>query len=266
MKKHFLYIILLLALPLSAKTLPESETHLSSLFEALKTMPEKEECMNIHKQIETELIAALQNDSSFNYPFASLLFLGKIYSDDNLLRIYSWNVPFADGTFFYGCIIQQKDKIHLLKIKETACKPPINKQISQDNWYGALYFRAIPTVYKKKTYYTLLGWAGNDDLTNVKLIDALSFDEMGKMQFGMPVFDMGKTTQHRVLFEYGDQYTMSLDYDKRKRQIIFDRLAPSSPKYEGLYTYYGPSFIYDAFQLKRKEWQFKEDVDARNEE
>jgi hypothetical protein len=266
MKHRFLYIILLLAFPLSAQTLPESEKHLSALFDSLKAAQTNDKKLRFHRDISETLQTALQQDSSFYYPFASLMFLGKIYADDNLLRIYSWNVPLTDGTYFYGCIIQQKDKIHILKIKETACKPPIDKQISADNWYGALYYRAIPAVYKKKTYYTLLGWAGNDDLTNYKMIEAISFDEMEEIKFGMPVFDMGKTTQHRVLFEYGDQYTMSLDYDKRKKQIIFDHLAPSAPKYEGLYTHYGPDFSYDAFQLKKKKWQFEEDVDARNEE
>jgi len=267
MKKYILYIFLFGAFPLSAQNLFEAEKKLSSLFETLKTTHAREECLEIHQKIETELKTALQASESFDYPFESLVFLGKIYSDDNLLRIYSWNVPFYDGTFHYGCIIQQKkgNILTVLKIKENAFKPPLDKYIPADNWYGALYFRAIPVVDKKKTYYTLLGWAGNDDLTNFKLIDALTLDDKGNAKFGLAVFKVKNKTHHRIIFEYGDRYTMSLDYDKRKRRIVFDHLAPSSPKYKELYTHYGPDFSYDAFQLKKSVWILVEDIDARNE-
>jgi len=268
MKKHILYIFLFLSFSLSAQTLPETEKKLSALFETLKTTREKEKCLEIHQKIETELKTALQANESFNYPFDSLVFLGKIYSDDNLLRIYSWNVPFYDGTYHYGCIIQQKkgNILTVLNIKENAYRPPLDKYIAADNWYGALYFSAIPVVYKKKTYYTLLGWAGNDDLTNLKLIDALTLDNKGNAKFGSAVFKVKNKTYHRILFEYGDRYTMSLNYDKRKRWIVCDHLSPSAPKYEGLYTHYGPDFSYDAFRLKKSEWKLEENVDARNEE
>ena len=271
MKNTFKYslritlLFLFLPFSLSAQDLLEAEKKLSALFEMLKTTQSKEESLDIHQQIETTLKAVLQNDESFNYPFSSLNFLGKIYSDDHLLRIYSWNIPFYDGTFHYGGIIQQKKNniITALNIKDATYMPPNNKIIDPQNWYGALYYRAIPVTDKKSTYYTLLGWAGNDDLTNFKIIDALTIDNH-KIRFGLPVFKKGNRTFYRALFEYGDQYTMTLEYDKKSKQIIFDHLAPSSRQYEGIYTHYGPDFSYDSFQLKKKEWIFKENVDARN--
>ena len=267
MKAYIIYISFFASFSLSAQNLFEAEKALSALFETLKTTYARDECLDIHTQIETTLQAALQADGSFEYPFDSLAFLGKVYSDDHLLRIYSWNVPFYDGTFHYGCIIQQKqdNALTVLKIREGAYAPPPDKYLAADNWYGALYFRAIPVAYRKKHYYTLLGWAGNDDLTNLKMIDVLTFDSKGVAQFGSAVFKVKNKTHHRIVFEYGDQYTMSLDYDMRKRQIVFDHLAPSAPKYEGLYTHYGPDFSYDAFRLKKSQWILEEDVDARNE-
>ena len=249
----------------AAESLSETEKELSTLFGALKKSPTKEESLSLHAQVETTLQKALKNPKSFQYPFENLPFLGKIYSDDNLLRIYTWNVPFIDGTFTYGCIIQHKknNTLTVLKIKDAAYKPELNRFIAPNNWYGALYYRAIPVTYKKKTYYTLLGWSGNDDLTNFKTIDALTFNGT-RAQLGLPVFKRKNKTTHRHLLEYGARYSMSLDYDKKKKQIIFDHLAPSSNKFEGVRTDYGPDFSYDAFQLKKKDWIFKEDVDARN--
>ena len=269
MKYLFSLIFLFCSLFYSiAASLPEAEKELSALFEALKGSQTKDESLLIHAQIEATLYEALQNPKSFQYPFETLHFLGKIYSDDNLLRIYTWNVPFADGTFMYGCIIQQKknNTLTVLKIKDVAYKPNLDRYIAVNNWYGALYYRAIPVSHKKDTYYTLLGWSGNDSMTNFKTIDALTFNDKGKAQLGLPVFKRKNKTQHRYLLEYGGRDSMSLDYDKKKKQIIFDHLAPSSDKYKGIHTDYGPDFSYDAFQLKKKDWIFVEEVDARNKD
>ena len=249
----------------AAESLSETETELSVLFDSLKTSPTKEESLALHGQIESILRKSLQDPAAFQYPFNNLPFLGKIYSDDNLLRIYTWNVPFIDGTFTYGCIIQHKknNALNVFKIKNAAYKPELNRFIAVNNWYGALYYRAIPVSYKKSTYYALLCWSGNDDLTNFKMIDILTFNG-GRPQLGLPVFKRKGRTTNRHLFEYGARFSMSLDYDKKKKQIIFDHLAPSSDRYEDVHTDYGPDFSYDAFQLKKKDWIFKEDVDARN--
>lgn len=265
MKYLFSIVFLFCSFYCAAESLSKTEKELSALFESLKKSPTKEESLSLHTQIETMLHKTLKDPKSFQYPFENLSFLGKIYSDDNLLRIYTWNVPFTDGTFTYGCIIQHKknNKLTVFKIKDAAYKPELNRFIAINNWYGALYYRAIPVTYKKNTYYTLLGWSGNDDLTNFKTIDALTFNG-AKVQLGLPVFKRKNKTTHRYLLEYGARYSMSLDYDKKKKQIIFDHLAPSSNKYEGVHTDYGPDFSYDAFQLKKKDWIFKEDVDARN--
>ena len=249
--KYLLSIIFLVcSLNSIAKSLSESEKELSVLFEALKNSRVEEESLSLHAQIEAVLFAALQNPKSFQYPFENLHFLGKIYSDDNLLRIYTWNVPLPDRTYTYGCIIQQKkgNVLTVFKIRDAAYRPQLDRQIAVDNWYGALYYRAIPVTHKRNTYYTLLGWAGNDDMTNFKMIDVLSFNERGRARLGLPVFKKNRRTFHRILFEYGDRFAMSLDYNKRKKQIIFDHLAPSFPKFRGIHTHYGPDFSYDAFQ------------------
>jgi hypothetical protein len=261
--------IFFLSFSLFAQNLQEAEKELFALFETLKMTSEKEEIYAINTEIETTLQEALKNPDSFNFPFESLNFLGKIYSDDNLLRIYTWNIPLKDNTHTYGGIIQQKNnnKRTVLKLKDPAYIPPTDKYLYANNWYGALYYRAIPVTHKKQTYYTLLGWIGNDDLTTVKLIDVLTFDDKGKAKLGLPVFkkQTGKT-QLRVIFEYGNEYTMTVDYDKKSKQIIFDHLSPSQKKYEGIFSHYGPDFTYDSFQLKKKDWIYKENIDARNKE
>lgn len=273
MKKILLLFVSFFSLNICAQTMPfdlqESETKLSSLFDSLKTpSSSKEKLIQISLQIEKELSLALKSSDSFDYPFDLVQFLGKIYSDDKQLRIYTWNVPFADGTFTYGCIIQQKqgNVQTVLKLKDAPYKPSLEKTISPNNWYGALYYRAITVNYKKQTYYVLLGWAGNNDLTNFKMIDALSFDSKQKATLGLPVFKKDGKSFSRIIFEYGDQNNMSLDYDKKTKQLIFDHLSPSSSKYEGIYTDYGPDFTYDSFQQKKQDWIFKQNIDARNKE
>lgn len=271
MKKIFLiFSLLFFCFGLFSQTdsLLVFEKNIKQLFDKIQISTSNQDLKEFSKDIEIELLKALNIKASYEYPFDSLNFLGKIYSEDKLLRIYSWNIPFSDGTFTYGCVLQQKEnnKVTCFKIKKAPYKPALERTISSSDWYGALYYKAIPIKQRKKsTYYILLGWAGYNDLTTLKLIDVLTINK-NNLSLGMPILEKENKMYSRYVFEYGAQYRMTLDYDKKTKQIIFDHLAPSSPKYEGIFSDYGPDFTYDSFVLKRKKWSFKQNIDARNNE
>ncbi len=48
---------------------------------------------------------------------------------------------------------------------------------------------------------------------------------------------------------------MTLEYDRKNKQIIFDHLAPPNSQYEGIYSFYGPDLSYDAYVLNKDRWQ-----------
>src|SRR5690554_2110387 len=161
------------------KDLQAYEKDLQASFQKLQTSTSEEDIKKCNIEIENLLKQALVLKESYFYPFDSLAFLGKIYSEDKKIRIYTWNAPFLNGTHTYGCIVQQKNngQINSLSLKNKEYKPSLEKNIPLDNWYGFLYYKAIPMKMKKRKKkktsesYVLLGWAGYNDLTTLKVID-----------------------------------------------------------------------------------------------
>lgn len=213
----------------------------------------------------------LQSEESFKMGFDSLKQTGILPSPDNALRLLTWNLPFDDETHKYYCYIQtynkKQKKYQFFKLidKSDEIQFPEKKTLGKENWYGALYYQIIPFSNKGKTYYTLLGWDGNSSMTRKKIIDVFYFGNNGEPKFGEDIFQMGKTTQKRVIFEFSSQAVMSLKYHPERKQIVFDHLSPSQPEMDGMYQYYGPDFSYDAFEWEKGKWVYKEDVDIRLE-
>lgn len=211
----------------------------------------------------------LQSKDSYEMDFDSLGQMGILRSPDNAFRIITWNLPFDDETHKYYCYIQtilkkkKKYTVYRLTDKSEEISSPEKKTLGKDNWYGVLYYRIIPFSSRKKTYYALLGWDGHNSSTCKKIIDVMCFENNGEPKFGDDIFTMGKISKKRVIFEYSAQAVMSLKYHPERKQIIFDHLSPSQPEMEGMYQYYGPDFSYDAFELEKGKWIYKEDVDIR---
>lgn len=253
----------------ASDSIPAKEKVLIDLYAKLDNRTQLSDQPQLILEISELWRNILQDNASFWYPFDSLTYVGKIYSPDSLLRIYTWNFPNPDGTHLYFGFIQQRivpvGNILLFEFKHdlTSLSSIQNKVITSENWYGALYYDIIPVKIKNKTYYTLLGLDLNTFLTNRKIIDILFF-ENGEMKLGAPVFQLGKVIQHRVIFEYSSRAVMSLKYNKNRKMIIHDHLSPFQPRYKGQYQYYGPDFSYDGFIFENERWKQALDVNINN--
>lgn len=224
------------------------------------------------KKFSDGLKSALAEDSKRELPFDSLKkYRVMLESPDKLVRIFTWDVPFSDYSHTYYGFVQaynrksKKYEVYELKDKSAAIKDPENSSLDNTKWFGAYYFHIIETKHKRKKYYTLLGWDGNNQSTNKKIIDVLTINEKGFPKFGEPVFsdEKGKIKK-RIIFEYKAGVTMSLRYDEEKPGIVFDHLSPSDPNLEGVYSFYGPDFTYDMLQFKDGKWLYVKNIDARN--
>ncbi|MBR6041513.1 MAG: hypothetical protein IKP37_02600 [Paludibacteraceae bacterium] len=253
---------------------------LAALFETLRNSDSDSLSNVVSQQIGQELGLLLQNDSTFDYRFEELANMGKCYSDDKELRIYTWNYPLSDKTYGYGGFLQlkpnkkrtkQKVKPIPLKIKGNSYTPGTGSRIGTDNWYGALYYNAIKAKKDGNEYYILLGWGGGDALTDFKVAETLKLSKNEKTAtFGSvsPFKGAGKTS-NRIVLQYNNEARVALNYDKDNKRIVMDHLSPSEPFYKGLYSYYGPDFTYDAYQFDKKskgQWILIENIDAKNSE
>ena len=245
--------------------LPVREDSLEILLNDLRAAKndwEKEEKNLLFKDYLKE---TLKENAAFSYPFAKLKTVGFIDSPDGQLRIVNWNVEQEDQTQKYYCFILHYDKrkkaAELSELIDNSYNLPMKPDgiLEADNWYGALYYKIIPTDKGSKTVYTLLGWDGNSSMSTMKLIDVLYFSG-DNPKLGSPIFKTKDVTYKRMFFEHSKKAVMSLKYEQHYDRIIFDHLSPETPDLAGFYSFYVPDFSYDAFVWENNKWVLHEDV------
>ena len=260
----------------SNSELVSNEIILKGYFESLFTrdsvrfLKNDEEKIRLNDTIIKVFIQTLENEESFSYPFDSLKHVGKIRSEDDLVRILTWNTRFKDGTYKYYGFIQNKNikknktTNWLLSDKSDSLETPENIILSYYNWYGALYYQIYNYTEKKKNYYILFGWDGNNNYTSKKIIEILSFNNNGKPVFGKSVFKNDKKIQKRVFFEHTIKSSMSCKYNKSIDAIVFDHLSPLKPSQKGQYQFYGPDGSFDGYKLDHGKWVYIPDINVTN--
>ncbi|MBN2214624.1 MAG: hypothetical protein JW723_10295 [Bacteroidales bacterium] len=224
----------------------------------------------INNDIITNFEKALEIPGSFNYAFDSLKHMGRILSSDQQLRIYTWNIPYQDGTHkYYGYlqyITDKKDQPAVFKLNDQSEKitNPAEAVLNIRNWYGALYYDVITVRDRENKYYTLLGFDFNDIFSSKKMIDILYFNDHNEPVFGKPVFQQEGKLVTRIIFEFSARVSMNLRYHKEKDMIIHDHLSPSRPSLTGKFQFYGPDMSYDGYKFEEGIWKVHKDIDIRN--
>ncbi|PKQ63046.1 hypothetical protein BZG02_09750 [Labilibaculum filiforme] len=244
----------------------EKEQEIKAKFENLVQAKMDSLKLSICKEIEKLFTDVLTDEMSFDYSFSELSKMGKLTSTDQKFRIFNWNCVLSDGTYRYFGLLQikQKDTIQLEVLTDSAVATDMFHQYKTEDWPGGLYYQIIPFKRKGTSSYLLLGWDGNNFQTNKKVIEVLTIDDNGNISFGAPVIFWKGKMLNRVVFEYAKQARMTIQYNEKEEQIIFDHLAPSLPKYQNQFEYYGPDFSYDALEYQKGKWVLIENIDVRN--
>jgi hypothetical protein len=237
--------------------------------------------LQLNEQLKKKIGKMLRESESFSQPYNELPNLGKIYSDDGKVRIFTWAFPLEDKSYQYGGFVQYKTRKGVvttpLRFRNDPYLPSKIGKISPQNWYGALYYKVFKVKKRRDVYYIALGWSGNNAASDFKVIEPMEFSKDGKLSyFGKEVFSSpqpenttrkkSKSLPHREVLEYSSDGRTALDYDINQKKIIFDHLVPIEPIYTDIRSYYGPDFTYDAYILEKGEWKFIENIDARNTE
>lgn len=214
---------------------------------------------------------ALNLPNSIEYPFDSVANVSKIKSETDNFRIFTWMLAKDNGTYQYFGFLQivpkkqKQAQVFFLNDKSADHKNAEMGLYGTKDWHGCIYYKMAENKHKRKNYYTLLGWDGNDKQTNKKVIEPVSFSKTGEPRFGNNVFKLEKGNPKRVIFEYNKQASMSLKYFPDNNRIIYDHLSPTEPNLTGQYQYYGPDFSYDALEFKKGKWVYIKDVTPRND-
>ena len=244
------------------------EASIQQLFTDIRETKDDSLALKLHLQIENILLQTLVVPEAYKYKFDSLKMIGTLYAPHKDFRIFNWNHSSRDGNYRHFALIvfpgknDEPNKVFQINETTDSIARPDQQILGPNQWLGCLYYKIIPKKKGKdgKQYYTLLGLNMNNLKTKKKIIEILSFDANGNPQFGAPVIDLNGWTKHRVIFEFSAQHSMYLEYNRFKRRIEIDHLAPPMPYLVGEYEYYEPDLYRDGLKFKSGQWKHIKDI------
>jgi hypothetical protein len=218
-------------------------------------------------QLVRQLKAALSLPNSYAYGFDSLASrINVISAPDNAFRIFNWSIAPTEMTRrYYGAVQLPGPQLRLYGLLDQSAE--LGKQaedsiLTGGKWYGALYYRIMPVQVDGQTVYTLFGMNAGNPTSNKKVLDVLTLTEQGPV-FGAPIFGIrSAATRGRVsrfIMEYKKSVQASLNWDKERNAIYFDRLVSEVNDPNRKYTFV-PSGQYDGFRWQDGKWEFVSDL------
>lgn len=211
------------------------------------------------------LVQALKTPHSFWYNFDSVR-ISKLYAPDSSFKIFTWQVSKDFAYHRQRGAIQIKTDDGSLKLfplfdVSDFTRKPNDSVRTANNWIGAIYYKILLHTINDKKYYTLLGSDENNERSNKKWIDVLSFNNEGKPEFGAPIFSYPAQEHwpiqpcYRFSIEYKKESGARLNYDKNVDAIVFDHLFSESnqPLLSHTLVPYGD---FEGFRFIKNKWVY----------
>lgn len=214
------------------------------------------------------LVNALKTPNSFHYPFEQIKSVSIQYAADSTFRVFTWQLYVDKNTYrYYGAIQMNQTDLKLFPLidRYEGMKDELEQaSLKHDEWYGAVYYNIKSVTVNNQNYHLLFGFDGHSFFKKRKIVDVLSFKNDEPL-FGQAVFitadtnDVVLSTKNRLLFEYSAAASVSCNYDEALELLIFDHLREIDGEYgEGKVNI--PDGTYEAYELKKDLWYYKEKV------
>jgi hypothetical protein len=273
MRILFIIIISALLIPSFAQNstntvLSESELELKEMFDRFYKVSDSINKEQLVDSILAEFSEALSTENSFAYEWRMLDKIGKINSEDQRMKVFTWHHHVDNEQYRYYGFIQlslTKGRIRVFQLNDNMVDRYRHEKLDQsfENWHGKLYYSIIVNEHKRNTYYTLLGMDYNNSMSNLKTIETLTI-KRNQPIFTKEMYSDGTDRKDRTVLEYSSRVAISVRYNSQLDQIVFDHLIPPHPVYSGNYEFYGPDGSYDGMEFENGIWIIRKDVDARN--
>lgn len=269
------------------------EDSLIQLRDQVMNEPDETTRLAMNEDFMTLLEEVLQMPNSFKFAWDSVKNFSVLASPDNNFKIFTWYVMKKDYSIDNFGFIQvynegrKKYVLFPLYDKRGTIDYPKTMVGNHNRWYGAVYYTIIPVKTKDFTYYTLLGWNGNNIFTNQKIIEVLHFNKETIPVFGARIFKNYPERVSRVIFEYSKNAVLHLNYEHQQYavstgkmnpkthqpeyrtvdspMIIFDELIPMEDRMQSIPAYMVPeSSINQGFIEDNGKWVFMKSVRGGN--
>lgn len=238
-------------------------------FEELMLRPTEAERVSLNDSILHRMQVLWDDPELFGDKFEGIKRMSTMISEDGSAKVCTWNVVLPNSTNnFYGAVlVKTKDavKVSILNDNTDKIRSPERSVLTSKSWYGAIYYDMVEVKDKsKQSYYLLLGYKPNNEMTQKKVVEPLVLVGNGQVRFGHSVFQEDRYVYKRLIFEYSATANMMLRYDKAKKRIVLDHLAPPSSMFSQNKRFYGPDFSYDAYVFDKEKWVLTKDIDVFN--
>lgn len=269
------------------------EQRLAALLERVASAPTDNERYLASEEAVDALRDALDERGSERWKWHLPQSASVLTSPDGRLRLFSWAVVRDNGEYeCFGAVqyYNERTETYEHQVLHDKSEEIMNREeslLSADDWLGAIYQDIIQTTAGDRTYYTLLGWNGVDNLTDRRIIEPVIM-RGGVPQFGAAVFRRERNLR-RVVLEYrgdaavqmaweeqtvrqvtrervrekGRYRTVERSKESKEKVIIFDQVEPQVPGMEGLFQYYVPSGLELAYAWVDGKWELRHGVEGR---
>jgi hypothetical protein len=214
---------------------------------------------------------ALKVDGSFYFNFDSIQYMSRVAPDDSTFRVLTFQLTLNDRTVrHYGCIQLNKKASRIIPLLDYSDTFPLVPQItlSNRNWFGAVYYKAITKKVKNKNIYFLFGYDQNDVFSSRKLVEPMWIEGDTLARFGMPIFEKTSKTKdllteevktknemlYRYKIEYASQASVMMRYDEEKKMIVHDHVMSKNPKHDDLAFTKIPEGSYEGLKWEKEHW------------
>lgn len=271
------------------------QQRLTALLQRVATAPTDNERYLASEEAVHVLAAALEEEESERWQWQLPTTASVLTSPDRKLRVFTWAVVRDDGEYeCFGAVQfyddrEEEYRYELLNDKSEEIMNREESMLKPDNWLGSVYQELIQTTFSGRTFYTLLGWNGVDNLTDRKVIEPVTI-RGGQLLFGGPLFRRERN-QRRIVLEYTNDAMVNLRYEEqfveevtrervkvkgtnryrteesrkthKEKMILFDEVEPQVPGMEGLFQYYVPSGVELAYAFIDGKWELRSGAQGR---
>lgn len=252
---HF-FLLILLNLYLYSGPISAQDITTDTIKKNLKTLGNQitndsnEDKLALNTAFKNHLTDLLNKKNSYRLDLSDIVPLYITTSPDNKFKIISWSTKIRENKWLYTSILQFNTK-HSLWIELNNFLKNSNISDSSEE-LGCIYYNIIVSA-KKYKQYILLGWRKKNNSINTKIIEPLTLTNNAHT-LGSPIFTGYGTHAYRLAFNYPNNSTLLVDYQKKKRRIIIEHLSQQD---NGTYM---PDGSYDALTFNGKTWQLTNNV------
>lgn len=227
-----------------------------------------DERINYCEQFIKRLIRILKQPNSYVYEFTKLKEkVNIIQSDDKAFKLFNWYIlPDGVRPRYYGAVQKSGTNLKLTPLFDRSYDLNNNfadSVLSNERWFGALYYKILMNEIDGDKIYTLFGLNANKLISNRKVLEPMQLTEKG-VSFGAPIFNTkgslnGRDKIKRYILEYKKDVNVSLNWDNELKMIVLDRLVSQVNDTNRKYTF-APSGQYDGFKWENDRWRFVTDI------